>query len=202
LGIYGGSVGGFMMSWKGKREIRSRYDAEADGYEELYSDEQRKKYELALGRLAAFDAEDRILDSGCGTGIFLDKVAGTVQFGVGVDLSSRALRKAQLRLGGVSNVDLVCADFDFLPFPGSTFEHIFMFTALPAPAYWGNTIKEALRVLTTHGIVILSVPKKETSGEKLLRKLRKSGLEPQELIDEQTTPDCLVIGKRAQGIVG
>jgi len=191
-----------MMSWKWKKEIRFRYDAEADGYDELYSEEQRKKYELALSHLIAFKAKDRILDSGCGTGIFLEKVAGNVQFGVGVDLSSKALRKAQLRLGEVSNVDLVCADSDFLPFSKGTFGHIFMFTALPAPAYWGNTITEALRVLTTHGTITLTVPKKETSSEKIVRKLRRSGLEPRELIDQQTVPDYLVIGKRAHRISG
>jgi ubiquinone/menaquinone biosynthesis C-methylase UbiE len=188
------------MSWKWKRQIRVRYDAEADGYDELYSDEQRKKYDLALSHLIAFKAKDRILDNGCGTGIFLEKVAGNVQFGVGVDLSSKALRKAQLRLGEVSNVDLICADFDFLPFSRSTFGQIFMFTAPPALAYWGNTIKEALRVLTAHGTVILTVPKKETSSEKLVRKLRRSGLEPRELIDQQAVPDYILIGKRAHRI--
>ena len=34
------------MSWKEKREMRLRYSAEADGYDELYSDEQRTKYEV------------------------------------------------------------------------------------------------------------------------------------------------------------
>jgi ubiquinone/menaquinone biosynthesis C-methylase UbiE len=61
-----------MMSGKKKRETRFRYDAEADGYDELYSEEQRTKYELALRRIA-ISRGDRILDCGCGTGIFLEK---------------------------------------------------------------------------------------------------------------------------------
>jgi hypothetical protein len=36
---------------KEKREVRLRYDAEADAYDELYSDEQRMKYELGAAKL-------------------------------------------------------------------------------------------------------------------------------------------------------
>lgn len=184
-----------MMSWRKKKEIRLRYDTEANGYDELYSDEQRKKFEFALRRLA-LRREDRILDCGCGTGMFLKKVAGSVQFAVGVDLSPKMLHRAQLRLGELSNIALICADFDFLPFSKGAFRCVFMFTALLGPTYWDDTIKEALRVLGTHGIMTLSVLKKETSSEKLLGKLRMHGLEPRGLIDDDTNPDYVVISKR------
>jgi ubiquinone/menaquinone biosynthesis C-methylase UbiE len=184
------------MSWKEKREMRLRYDAEADAYDELYSDEQRTKYGLALRR-TVFSGEDLVLDCGCGTGVFLERVAGSVQFAVGLDLSLKMLEIARLRLGQISNVDLVCADIDFLPFFEGSFEHVFMFTVLPSVhAYWGDTMREALRVLRRHGIMALSVPKKETSGEKLLRKLGMNGLEPGELVDHDTTLDYIVISKK------
>lgn len=83
------------MSWKEmswKREVRLRYDAEADAYDELYLEEQTIKYELALRRIA-YSGADRILDCGCGTGIFLEKVVGSMQFAVGVDLSSKSWRE-------------------------------------------------------------------------------------------------------------
>ncbi len=186
------------MSWKEKREMRLRYDAEADAYDELYSDEQRTKYELASRRIVLCGG-DRILDSGCGSGIFLEKVAGRVQFAVGVDLSPKMLERAKLRVVRISNVELVCADIDFLPFSEGTFRHVFMFTVLPdVHTYWGDTISEALRALGARGIMTLSVPKKETSGEKLLRKLSTNGLEPRELIDDDKTPDYIVISKEAR----
>ena len=59
---------------------------------------------------------------------------------------------------------------------------------------------EALRVLRTRGIMTLSVPKKETSTEKLLRKLSVNGLEPRELVDDDKTLDYVVIGKEDQSI--
>ena len=186
------------MSWKEKREMRLRYNAEADGYDELYSDEQRTKYELAFRRIVFFGA-DLILDCGCGTGIFLEKVAGRVQFAVGVDLSPKMLERAKLRLGQISNVELVCADIDFLPFSEGTFRHVFMFTILPSVhTYWGDTMREALRALGTHGIITLSVLKKETSSEELLGKLSMNGLEPRELVDDDKTPDYIVISKEVR----
>jgi len=186
------------MRWKEKREMRLRYDAEADGYDELYSDEQRMKYELGLRRIV-FCGEDLVLDCGCGTGIFLERVAGSVQFVVGLDLSPEMLERARLRLGQISNVDLVCADIGFLPFSEGSFGYVFMFTVLPSvQTYWGDTMREALRVLRRHGIMTLSVPKKETSGEKLLRKLGMEKLEPGELVDHDTTLDYIVISKKPQ----
>ena len=177
--------------------MRLRYNAETDGYDELYSDEQRTKYELAFRRIV-FCGADRILDCGCGTGIFLEKVAGRVQFAVGVDLSPKMLERAKLRLSQISNVELVCAEIDFLPFSEGTFRHVFMFTVLPGHTDWGYTISEALRVLESEGIMTLSVLKKETSSEKLLRKLNMNGLEPRELIDDDKTPDYIVISKEAR----
>jgi hypothetical protein len=46
------------------------------------------------------------------------------------------LERAKLRLGQISNVELVCADIDFLPFSEGTFRHIFMFTVLPGHTDW------------------------------------------------------------------
>jgi ubiquinone/menaquinone biosynthesis C-methylase UbiE len=186
-----------MMSWKKKRKIRLRYDAEANGYDELYSDEQRTKFEFALRRIA-LRREDRILDCGCGTGLFLENVAGNVHSAVGVDFSFKMLHGAKFRLGQKWNVDLVCADFDYLPFLGGRFSHVFMFTALPNTKYSGNAISEALRVLEPSGAVALSVPRKETSSEKLLTRLGMNGLKPLELVDHETSLDYVVIGKRAR----
>ena len=190
------------MAWKWKREIRLQYDTEADGYDELYSQEQNKKYDIAIDHISAFSAIERTLDSGCGTGIFLERVASSVEFAVGIDFSSRALQEARVRLNRVPNVDLVCADFDYLPFATGTFSHIFMFTALPAQAHWSLALREALRALTDTGTLVLSVPKAEISAENLLANLTMNGLEERKLIDQEETPDYVFIGEKANGIAG
>ena len=125
-------------------------------------------------------------------------MAGKVESVVGVDFSAWMLRKAKLKLEKKTNVDLVCADFDYLPFLEGWFTHIFMFTVLPGHTDWGYTISEALRVLRRHGIMTLSVPKKETSSKKVLRKLSTNRLEPRELVDDDKTPDYIVISKEAR----
>ena len=190
------------MGWKWKQEIRLQYDTEADGYDELYSQEQNEKYDLAIDHINPFSATERILDSGCGTGIFLDRVASNVEYAVGIDFSSKALQKARVRLNRLTNVYLVCADFDYLPFALSTFTHIFMFTALPAPAHWDVGLAQALRALTDTGTVVLSVPKAEISNEMLLAKLKGNKLEPRALIDQENTPDYVFIGERAHRLGG
>jgi ubiquinone/menaquinone biosynthesis C-methylase UbiE len=188
------------MSWEKKREIRLHYDAEAEGYDELYSEEQRNKYELALRNSPSVNAYENILDDGCGTGIFLEKMAGTVKSAIGVDLSSKTLRKAQAKLCNFSNVHLVCADFDYLPFPAALFNRIFMFTVLPPRRYWSSIIAETKRVLAEHGIVALSVPRRDSSRENLVTELKANMLELVELIDQHNTPDYVVICKKPRAI--
>ena len=127
------------ISWKEKRETRFHYDAEADAYDELYSEEQKKKYDSAFSHLV-FSGEERILDCGCGTGILLEKMVDSVQVAVGVDPSPKMLEKAKLRLGQVSNIALVCADIDLLPFSEGAFRHVFMFTVLLSDTDWDDRL--------------------------------------------------------------
>jgi SAM-dependent methyltransferase len=98
----------------------------------------------------------------------------------------------------ISNVDLVCADINSFPFSESTFGHVFMLTVLRCVhTYWGDTMSEALRVLRTHGMMTLSIPKKESSREKLLGKLSMNGLELRK-VDDDTTLDYIVISKKTE----
>jgi len=47
------------ISWKEKRETSLHYDVEADAYDELYSDEQKKKNDTTFSQLV-FSLEERI----------------------------------------------------------------------------------------------------------------------------------------------
>jgi ubiquinone/menaquinone biosynthesis C-methylase UbiE len=180
------------LSWGRKQEIRLRYNAQAETYDGLYSAEQELKYNLALMRLV-LGGKDRLLDSGCGTGLFLEKIAGSAGTVIGVDISPRMLRLAKVRSRGRPNVHLVCADLDYLPFSGGVFQYVFVFTALSDPPYWRDALSEVLRVLATHGILTVSVPKREMSYERLASELRENGFEPRELVDHKATTDYLAI---------
>nr|MEB3844198.1 hypothetical protein [Desulfurococcales archaeon] len=59
------------MSGKSHR-IREKYEATAQGYDELYRAEQYEKYFAALRRVPP---SGRVLDAGCGTGLLIEFLA-------------------------------------------------------------------------------------------------------------------------------
>ncbi|WNR43841.1 class I SAM-dependent methyltransferase [Paenibacillus roseipurpureus] len=59
----------------------------------------------------------RVLDIGCGDGLLLQRIAPFAQRVVGIDPDSEAIKRAQTRLAGVSNVSPVSDDFLAMPVP-------------------------------------------------------------------------------------
>jgi len=97
------------------------YDDIADGYDELYSEEQRKKYDFVLG-LDVIRETDSILDVGCGTGLFLDYVQCTSV--VGIEPSSKLLDCYS------GDKKVVVGIAEKLPFEDSSFNSVVSFTAV------------------------------------------------------------------------
>jgi SAM-dependent methyltransferase len=72
---------------------------------------------LRPGRLA--------LELGCGTGLFLERVARSGATLVGVDLSEQLLARARARVGGLSNIRIAGVDAHRLPFPRASFDAVY-----------------------------------------------------------------------------
>ncbi len=70
-----------------------RYNATAEGYNELHGQEQEAKYRVALQNLT-LRPEDSVLDVGCGSGLLFPYVVDKAGMVVGVDLSGELLKKA------------------------------------------------------------------------------------------------------------
>ena len=70
----------------------------------------------------------RVLDVGCGTGLFIKMVAGNVRYVVGVDSSKEMIKKTNSLK--IENVDVILCDADYLPFRGKTFDTAVAFTLL------------------------------------------------------------------------
>ncbi|PIU14235.1 MAG: hypothetical protein COT21_00940 [Hadesarchaea archaeon CG08_land_8_20_14_0_20_51_8] len=154
-----------------KLALRRRYDLTADIYDERYTRIQRKKYEVVKKYLPKHIA--RILDLGCGTGMFLEELAGRGEIVTGVDSSVEMLSIAQKRACGAS---LVCADADHLPFKDRSFDVVVSVTLLqnvPEPV---ATMKEIARVLKPGAIAIVTSLKRKHSPEKLTDWASSAGL--------------------------
>jgi ubiquinone/menaquinone biosynthesis C-methylase UbiE len=156
-----------------KLDLRRRYDLTADIYDGRYTSIQWEKYEVVKKYLPKRAA--RILDLGCGTGMFLRELARRGKLVVGIDSSAKMLGIARKRTCGAS---LVCADADHLPFNDRRFDVVVSVTLLqnvPEPV---ATMKEIARVLKSGGVAIVTSLKHKHSPEKLADWASSVGLKP------------------------
>ena len=105
------------------------YDGIAEGYDELHGAEQEQKYRLILSHLT-FEPGDRILDVGCGTGLFLSFVHTALGHDPalcqGIDPSAKLLARVPLQFS--KNVQEASAEN--LPFKDGTFDAVVSVTCL------------------------------------------------------------------------
>ena len=97
---------------------------------------------------------ERILDVGCGSGIFTVDVLKSGAWVTGIDLSAAMLSRAIVR-GGDGFVGL-CADMCNLPFGDNSFDRVFSMTAIEFVADGARAIGELNRVVKPGGRVVLT----------------------------------------------
>lgn len=143
--------------WDKKKDLQKRYDSTSNYYTGRYERIQKIKFgffEEYLGE------SERILDVGCGTGLFFEDTGLRDKFFVGVDFSADMLNLARER-----NPDcyFVCADADNLPFSDEIFDLTVSFTLLqnlPDPT---RTVEELFRVTEVGGQIIVTALRKKLS---------------------------------------
>ena len=105
---------------------RAAFDAQAATYDTgMQGEHARKLYPCVLAevaRAALGNLAPRLLDLGCGTGALAELVLGEIPGAqlTCVDLSTRMVETARLRLG--DRADVLLADAERLPFHDSTFD--------------------------------------------------------------------------------
>jgi ubiquinone/menaquinone biosynthesis C-methylase UbiE len=153
-------------------------------YDARYFLEQEVKYVAAL-KSVHLDNRSRVLDLGCGTGLFFAKIASLAEFFVGIDLSRQLLLQARERSKLYSNAFVVVADADHLPFIKAAFSHVFAFTVfqnMPKPQ---KTLLESKRVANNNALFVLTGLKKTISLEKFGMLLENANLTPLAVTDEE-----------------
>jgi len=104
---------------------------------------------LRPGRLA--------LELGCGTGLFLERVARSGATLVGIDVSVDLLGRARSRTAPLANVRILEGDAHRLPFPDATFDAVYGSSILHHLDLVA-ALREAKRVLKVGGRVAFTEP--------------------------------------------
>ena len=161
-----------------KNLIRKKYDHQSFIYDELYGEEQKRKYRAI--RLEQY-LKDPVLDCGCGTGLLLETIKNLKLQIVGLDLSDKMLIKAKRKSLG-HNIQLVQADATHLPFIENTFGAICTFTVadhnqLP------TLLRQLDKSLRSNGAFIFSFLKKSMDKGDITRQIEDTHLKIIEIID-------------------
>jgi len=165
-----------MTGWNKKRKVMRRYDCSAFVYDTQYLGEQEAKIKAVLSELK-LEKGSLVLDVGCGTGLLFPHTAEDADLLVGIDFSPNILRQAKKRAKQYSNVAILRADTDFLPFPDKTFNVVFAITLLqnmPSPLH---CLVEIRRVARSKAAVIATGLKKKFSREEFAQLLKRARLE-------------------------
>ena len=99
-----------------------------------------------------------ILDVGCGAGDSIEPIAGKVKKAYGIDFAENLLKAASKTFAKNSNVFIINANAETLPFPNSAFDYVTCmgntFGNLENP---DKCLEEMKRVMKSNGKIILSV---------------------------------------------
>lgn len=114
-------------------------------------------YQKVLDRLA-LNEEKRLLDAGCGSGLFLSMAAGSGAQLHGIDASPGLLALSRQRLPGAC---LRIEDLEALPFIDGTFDVVTGFNSFPYAHSFEGALAEARRVVKRHGKVVIGTWGKE-----------------------------------------
>jgi ubiquinone/menaquinone biosynthesis C-methylase UbiE len=178
-----------VADWKDKRKVMQLYNVTAEMYDELYAQEQERKYKKALENV--YVTGKTVLDVGCGSGLFFKEVATQACLVIGVDASLKILFKAKEQGKAFSNVAVLQADVDHLPFRDELFGAVFAFTVLqnvPKPA---ETLNELKRVAKKGDKIVVTGLKKAFSLTSFIDLLDGSGLIVVAFVDDEAI-NCYV----------
>jgi len=186
-----------MEDWGAKRETMNSYDVKADSFEDLYGGEQSEKYWAALDAVGV-GGGDVVLDDGCGTGLFIRRIARHSSCVVGVDLSKMMLNVAKRTCRELKNVLLIQCDADFLPLKENLFDKVFSFTLihdLPNPE---RTVLEMARVSKPRSKIVVTALKKMYTLTKLTDRLGSSGMRVVDAPDAEGLKDHVVVCEKVE----
>ncbi|MCS7365215.1 MAG: class I SAM-dependent methyltransferase [archaeon GB-1867-035] len=153
-----------------KKLVITKYNTTWKSYDELYGEEQNKKYETILSNLTWTRKIKRIMDIGCGTGNFMNKIINKTKYTVGIDLSKNMLKEAKRKIRKNSwKTSLILADAENIPIKNNCIDLTFAITLiqnLPNPEKF---LIENSRILRNKGKAIITAIKRIYKPEDIER---------------------------------
>ena len=115
-----------------------------------------KKYECELLlEMLRPEKGERILDAGCGTGVFTFDILPFVSHVTGIDISLPMVRRA-CRKGGKTSFNGLAGDMMSLPFADGAFDKVVSVTALEFVRDARRAVKELFRVTRRGGVIVVT----------------------------------------------
>jgi SAM-dependent methyltransferase len=126
---------------------------------ELVNDDLWAEHVARYAFAARLAAGRRILDAGCGTGYGAAELQSNAAGFIGIDVSWEAVEYAQRYCACAQ------ASVGAIPFPNGSFDLVLAFEVIEHLADWQALLREARRVLTNDGLLIVSTPNREYYAE-------------------------------------
>lgn len=164
-------------------KVQQHYDEVAEIYDNRYNRNRGREYyrHICLHVLSCIPEGGRILDLGCGTGLFLAAYEHTGGTGVGLDISRGMLEKARSRC---NTFEVTRGNAEILPFLDESFDGVSSLLAFSYVHHPERLLDEAWRVLKPGGslaictlgkhLLTTGLPAVYTIAE--VMKLRKIGM--------------------------
>jgi SAM-dependent methyltransferase len=118
-------------------------------------------YQAVLKQLK-LDEEKMLLDAGCGSGLFLSMAAATGASVHGIDAAPGLLAITKER---VPDATLLTEDLEAIPFSSETFDIVTGFNSFQYAGSFENALREAARITTKTGKVVIGIWGKEEDCE-------------------------------------
>jgi len=147
------------------------YDVPAEGYRELYGEEQLQKYDLIFtNSIIDLEGVEIILDVGCGIGLLREylRKLGFDGFYIGLDILEDRIMEA--KRGEDHFSDLILADAHHLPFRDKSFDLVALITVAHLLRI-EESLKELKRV--SKKVLIITILKGLEFSAKLFKIVKK-----------------------------
>jgi malonyl-CoA O-methyltransferase len=136
-----------------KLRIRQSFAAASTTYDEA-ADLQKKAGRRLLAALGSINANQTVLDLGCGTGFVLQELVKIYQEHphlIALDIAHPMLKTAMLKVNNESAISYICADAEHLPLQAQTVDVIISNLALQWCSDLTKVFNGISRVLTPSG---------------------------------------------------